>query len=146
MRINIKNLQRTVKIKTQDLKKIVAGILRIEGKTRAEVSVLLVDNATIKKLNRKYRGLNRTTDVLAFSQQEGGYWQGNPDLLGDVVISIDKTLSQSRQYKQSFKKELCLYTIHGCLHLLGYDDTSRASRKRMEKRQKEILGRLEGLL
>ncbi|MEA3560395.1 MAG: rRNA maturation RNase YbeY [Candidatus Omnitrophota bacterium] len=120
-----------------------AGILRIEGKTRAEVSVLLVDNATIKKLNRKYRGLNRTTDVLAFSQQEGGYRQGNPDLLGDVVISIDKTLSQSRQYKQPFKKELCLYIIHGCLHLSGYDDIGRQRRSQMNKRQQEILDKLE---
>lgn len=122
---------------------MVTQVLRIEGKNQAEVSILLVNNATIRRLNRKYRGLNRATDVLAFSQQEGECFQVNSDLLGDVVISVERALSQSRNYKQSFKRELCLYLVHGCLHLLGYDDTGRAARKRMEKRQKEILDRIE---
>ena len=119
--------------------------MKIEGEDQAEVSILLVDNATIKELIRRYRGLNRATDVLAFSQQEGeGVFQKiNPGLLGDVVISINKALTQSRKYKQSFKKELYLYIIHGCLHLLGYDDSGPLSRKRMEKRQKEILDKIE---
>ncbi|MEA3328180.1 MAG: rRNA maturation RNase YbeY [Candidatus Omnitrophota bacterium] len=145
MQITIRNLQSKVRVNIKDLKEIVARALKIEGKDQAEVSILLVDNATIKDLNRRYKGLNRATDVLAFSQQEGesGFLKINSNLLGDVVVSINKALTQSRKYKQSFKKELYLYIIHGCLHLLGYDDINPLSRKRMEKKQKEILRKIE---
>ncbi len=105
----------------------------------AEVSVLLVDDNTIRKLNRRYRGDDRPTDVLAFSQREGPYRGINPSLLGDIVISVERALIQSKRFNQSLEKELSLYLIHGLLHLLGYDDTDPADRAKMARRQEEIL-------
>lgn len=108
----------------------------------AEVSVLLVDDNTIRKLNRRYRGDDRPTDVLAFSQREGPYREINPNLLGDIVISVERALIQSKRFNQSLEKELSLYLIHGLLHLLGYDDTDPADRAKMARRQEEILDRV----
>jgi len=107
-----------------------------------EVSVLLVDDNTIRKLNRRYRGDDRPTDVLAFSQREGPYREINPNLLGDIVISVERALIQSKRFNQSLEKELSLYLIHGLLHLLGYDDTDPADRAKMARRQEEILKRI----
>ena len=145
MKIKIKNIQKKVKIRNiGELEKTVIQVLRSEGIKKAEISILLVDNKTIRKFNRKYRGIDATTDVLAFNQQEGKFSGLNPDLLGDVIISVEEARSQSRNYKQSFKKELHLYLIHGCLHLLGYGDTTERDRKRMQKKQEGILDKICG--
>ena len=131
MKIKIKNIQKKVKIRNiRELEKTVIQVLRSEGIKKAEISILLVDNKTIRKFNRKYRGIDRATDVLAFSQQEGKFSGLNPD--------------QSRSYKQPFKKELQLYLIHGCLHLLGYGDTTERDRKRMQKKQEGMLDEICG--
>ena len=145
MKIKIRNIQKKVKIKNiGELEKTVIQVLKSEGIKKAEISILLVDNKIIRKFNRKYRGIDRATDVLAFSQQEGRFSGLSPDLLGDIIISVDKARSQSRDYKQSFKKELQLYLIHGCLHLLGYDDTTERDRERMQKKQEGMLDEICG--
>ena len=145
MKIKIKNIQKKVKIRNiGELEKTVIQVLRSEGIKKAEISILLVDNKTIRKFNRKYRGIDRATDVLAFSQQEGKFSGLNPELLGDIIVSVDKARSQSRSYKQSFKKELELYLIHGCLHLLGYGDNTERDRKRMQKKQEGVLDKICG--
>ena len=145
MKIKIRNLQKKVRIRSiKELEKVAIQVLKSEGIKGAEVSILLVDNKTIRRFNRKYRGIDRATDVLAFSQQEGRFSGLNPDLLGDIIISVDKARTQSRNYKQSFKKELCLYLIHGCLHLLGYEDRTERDRKRMQKKQEGVFDELCG--
>lgn len=145
MKIKIKNIQKRVKIRNiGELEKTVIQVLRSEGIKKAEISILLVDNKTIRKFNRKYRGIDRATDVLAFRQQEGKFSGLNPELLGDIIVSVDKARSQSRSYKQSFKKELQLYLIHGCLHLLGYGDTTERDREQMQKKQEGILDKICG--
>ncbi|NLW16221.1 MAG: rRNA maturation RNase YbeY [Firmicutes bacterium] len=89
----------------------------------AEVSVALVDNDAMRALNRQYRGIDKPTDVLSFSQLEGEELFDVPDvlILGDIVISIEQALAQAESYGHSFKRELAFLLVHGLLHLVGYE-------------------------
>lgn len=96
-----------------------------------EVTLALVNNRTIKELNRKYLKKNAPTDVLSFPIREKG-----PDgrfYLGDIVISVQKAAAQALQEKITLKKELEALAIHGFLHLLGYEHD-----KGLEKEEEEI--------
>ncbi len=88
-----------------------------------EVSVLFVNDAAMRRLNRLYRGIDRTTDVLSFPLQINKKWL-LPDsdlLLGDIVISLPRAKRQAKEYETTFYRELGRLLIHGLLHLLGYD-------------------------
>jgi probable rRNA maturation factor len=90
----------------------------------AELSIALVDDATIRGLNRDYRDKDRTTDVLAFSMREGEVLASRidgPPLLGDVIISVPTASRQARKNKKPLREELTMLLAHGLLHLLGYD-------------------------
>jgi len=113
--------------------------LRREGNSPAEVSIVLVTDDYIKSLNRKYRGREESTDVLAFPMQEGEFSGFHPSLLGDVVVSVERAGEQAKEFKHGLEEELCLLTIHGILHLLGYNDLVPKDKKRMQVREKEIL-------
>ncbi|MGH8058742.1 MAG: rRNA maturation RNase YbeY [Candidatus Entotheonellia bacterium] len=87
----------------------------------SDLSVLVIDDARMQRLNDRYRGIDRPTDVLAFAMREGASPQLNPQLMGDVVISAETALRQARGRRRSFTEELTHLLIHGTLHLLGYD-------------------------
>lgn len=91
----------------------------------AEISVRIVDNESIRELNRTYREIDRETDVLSFPLCADGEYEENPAtklcLLGDIVISAEKAYEQSREYGHSFQREIAFLTVHSMLHLLGYD-------------------------
>ena len=103
------------------------------------MSVLLVDNEKIRELNSLYRGVDETTDVLAFSQSEG---VGVPrkDILGDVVISLDKAQEVAKRFGRVPDKEILLYLIHGVLHLVGFEHNSKS--KDIKKREKKLLEKI----
>jgi rRNA maturation RNase YbeY len=103
-----------------------------------ELSILLVNDREMRALNRRYRGMDRTTDVLAFAQQEGP--GGTPEgLLGDVVISVDTAKRQARALGWSLGAEADRLLIHGLLHLLGYDhERSSAEARRMQRRERVL--------
>ncbi len=103
----------------------------------------MVDNREIRNLNRKYRGVNRATDVLAFSQREGEFKKISPGLLGDIVISLPQAKIQARALGHSFKEEMAVLIIHGILHLLGYDDGNVNQRKRMFVKQEQLMNWLK---
>lgn len=107
--------------------------LRLDG---AELSVALVSDREIRALNRRYRGRDRPTDVLAFAQREGV--GGAPaGLLGDVVISIDTARRQAAAARAPLYREGERLLIHGLLHLLGYDhERSAAEARRMQRRER----------
>jgi len=108
----------------------------------AELSVLLVSDAVIHRLNRDWRGKDRPTDVLSFSQLEG---EGAPPggLLGDVVISVDTARRQAGARGVSLASESERLLIHGLLHLLGYDhEGSPAEARRMQRRERLLARRL----
>lgn len=108
----------------------------------AQVSLLLTDDADIRRLNRTYRGRDEPTDVLAFSQREGeaGALSG---LLGDVVISLETADRQAARLGHSLEREVGLLALHGLLHLLGWRDDTAAERARMRRRALRLLNSVE---
>ena len=110
-----------------------------------ELSVVLCDNAYIHELNKTYRNIDRPTDVLSFALNEGeeeGYDGPDTKLLGDIVISLDKTREQSEEYGHSFERELAYLTVHGMLHILGYDHMTDEDKVEMRKEEEFVLHRL----
>jgi probable rRNA maturation factor len=108
----------------------------------AELSVLLVSDREIHRLNRDWRGKDRPTDVLSFSQQEGD-GPAPVGLLGDVVISVDTARRQAGERGVSLADESERLLIHGVLHLLGYDhERSSAEARRMQRRERLLARRL----
>lgn len=109
----------------------------------AELSVHLVDDPGITTLNRDYRGLDRPTDVLAFTL-DGAEGEDRADApprqLGDVVISLDTAARQARAGRRSLRREVAWLLAHGLLHLVGYDHRTRAQKRRMDARARSLLG------
>ena len=123
-----------------------AELLELADET--EISVLLVDNATIQELNRDYREKDVPTDVLSFplEEEQGGEVEpeviGGPAtrMLGDIVISVEKAVTQAAEYGHSVERELAFLLVHGLLHLLGHDhDKDEAAKKLMRSEEKRIL-------
>lgn len=111
-----------------------------------EVSVTLVDNATIHELNRTYRQVDRPTDVLSFAldEAEEPAEVGGPEehLLGDVVISAEMAQKQAEEFGHSLERELAYLAIHSLLHLLGYDHKKAADKKVMRAEEERILEKI----
>ena len=98
---------------------------------KAELSVLLCDDDTVHTLNRDYRHKDKPTDVLAFAMREGEGGGLNPDLLGDVVISLDTARRQAIAGGRTIASEVTILLAHGLLHLLGYDHQTDDEERRM---------------
>jgi probable rRNA maturation factor len=101
--------------------------MRAAGVGTADLSILLTSDAEIRVLNRDFRGIDRPTDVLSFSQREGAL-APQAHLLGDIVISVE---TARRRGKRGLEGELLHLTIHGLLHLVGYDHATPAEARRM---------------
>ena len=113
-----------------------------EGQGDAWLSVQVVDDEAIRVLNRDFRALDRPTDVLSFPMEEGRRLPPSDGFLGDIVISLDKALAQAMEYGHSPVRELSFLTVHGVLHLLGYDHMESEDAAKMYSRQEEILEKM----
>lgn len=103
-------------------------------------NVIFVDNSKIREINKEYRNIDRETDVISFAlEDDKSFPKEEYRVLGDIYISIDKAISQSKEYGHSLKRELCFLTTHGLLHLLGYDHMTKEDEKEMFDLQEEIL-------
>ena len=135
----IKNQQEIIPVEAKKIRKAAERILaslRISG---YELSVLLLDNKGIRAVNKKYLNRNRPTNVISFSLTEGEFGNINPQVLGDVVISVEKALEQAETRGTSLEEELTFLLIHGILHLVGYDHEKKGSeREKMRKKEKEV--------
>ena len=108
--------------------------------TELEFSVIIVDNKRIHEINKEYRGIDRPTDVISFALEDNEEIEfDHYRVLGDIYISIDKVREQAKEYGHSEKRELAFLTVHGFLHLLGYDHMKPEEEKIMFARQEEIL-------
>ena len=107
----------------------------------AEISVTFVDDAAIQDINREYRGKDVPTDVISFAleEEEDVVIEGMPRMLGDIIISTERTAEQALSYGHSFERELGFLAVHSLLHLLGYDHMNEADERAMFGKQDEIL-------
>lgn len=111
----------------------------------SEVSITFVTNEAIHEINREYRDKDQPTDVISFALEEMGegevaiIGEGIPRILGDIIISTDRTREQAQEYGHTFERELGFLAVHGFLHLLGYDHMSEQDEKEMFGKQDEIL-------
>ncbi|WP_028588751.1 rRNA maturation RNase YbeY [Paenibacillus massiliensis] len=129
-----------------------------EGVTEGEVALTFVTDEQIHELNRQYRGIDRPTDVLSFAMNEELEEEPDiiyslepeaelelPDMLGDIIISVQTAKRQSEEYGHSLDRELGFLFVHGFLHLLGYDHQDEASEAEMMGKQEAVLAQV-GLL
>jgi probable rRNA maturation factor len=113
-----------------------------QGASLVEVAIVISDDESLHELNRRYRGIDAPTDVLAFANESRGPFVGAggyPRYLGDVVISFPRAQEQAVAAGHEVQAELQLLIVHGMLHLLGYDDQEELSRAEMWAAQESIL-------
>jgi len=118
-----------------------ASVYKVSGR---ELSVAFVSGVEMKKLNRLYRGLDKTTDVLAFALLNNAKGNltgqaGEGDLLGELVLDYAQIKRQAKSYGHSAREELVFVLVHGLLHLVGYDDKTEAGRLKMMKLGEEFI-------
>jgi len=136
--IEINNLTPLGGVDKKFLKRVAKTILKGENKKEAGLSVALVGPERIKKLNKKYRGKDKITDVLSFGQNKKfPLFPETKKDLGEVIICLEAVKRNAKKYNVTFKKELALVLIHGILHLLGYEHEGRGKEaEEMKKKQK----------
>jgi probable rRNA maturation factor len=108
----------------------------------AELSIVLADDALLRRLNRKWRGLDKPTNVLAFPALAGTAGPGAPRLLGDVVLGFETVAREARRQEKALADHLAHLVVHGVLHLLGFDHARAAAARRMEAVETVVLSRL----
>lgn len=112
--------------------------------SKLEVSILITDSQEIRYLNKKFRGIDKSTDVLSFpfldfNSSDKNIFRQKKVLLGDIVVNIDKVFSQAKEYGHSIERELGFLCVHGVLHLYGYDHINSKERQIMFNKQEKIL-------
>jgi len=129
---------------------------KVEGVTDGEVALTFVNDEQIHELNRDYRGIDRPTDVLSFAMKETldeeleiiyepteeNTLNDVPDVLGDIIISVQTAQAQSEEYGHSIEREIGFLFVHGFLHLLGYDHQDEASEAEMMGKQEAVLAQV----
>jgi probable rRNA maturation factor len=135
---------------TEEAQHLVESILQFAARKEniekdTELSVTFVDNDRIREINKEYRHKDSATDVISFALEEMGEDEVEivgaemPRMLGDIIISIERTKEQAEEYGHSFDRELGFLALHGFLHLLGFDHMNEEDEKVMFTKQKEIL-------
>ncbi len=110
-------------------RKYASRVLGELGSRKRSINILFLDDNGIRRLNRKFKNRRAATDVLAFET-------------GDIAISVDTAGKNAKRFGTGISDELKLYIIHGILHLSGYDDTLSGDRKKMRKKEKELLDKI----
>lgn len=124
------------------LRRLAAEVLsQEEAKGETELSLIITDDEAIRELNRRFRGVDAPTDVLAFGTETEEHFVSAPErppYLGDVVISYQRALAQAEELGHAVAEELKLLVIHGILHLLGYDHQEEDAARKMREREERI--------
>lgn len=113
--------------------------LKREKLDNVEFNIIFVDSKTIHEINKTYRNIDRVTDVISFALEDNKTIELDHRLLGDIYICIERAEEQAKEYGHSFLRELSFLTIHGLLHLLGYDHMEKEDEEIMFKKQEDIL-------
>jgi probable rRNA maturation factor len=120
-------------------------ILNALGYPGSELSVVIVGDRTIRRLNREYLGRDKPTNVISFPMHEGEFAELNPEILGDVVISAATCAREAEAGGVFFRSRLTFLLLHGILHLTGFDHerSGEAEARRMEEKERELFALLE---
>lgn len=122
------------------LDKIINKTLEMDGVDSSIFSIVFIDDEKMHELNKTYRGIDRTTDVLSFAFEDNNKLCYNIRQLGEIFVSIPRMQQQAKEYGHSESRELSFLVVHGLLHLLGYDHTKG------EKEEKEMFSKQELVL
>ena len=114
------------------------------------ITITLTNAENIKEINKQYRNIDKTTDVLSFPMFEKDELENkiknrlfeHEDVLGDIIISIPKVEEQAKEYGHSFERELSYMLVHGFYHLMGYDHIKEEDKKEMRPKEEKILNQL----
>ncbi len=143
MAIVVQNRQRTVRLKTPQVKRQLLRVMTYLGCQDQELSVVFANDDLLHELNRSYRDKDRPTNVLAFPQEPVDITGPSAGLLGDVVVSLPTADREAQLLEQPLEARVVYLLIHGLLHLLGYDhEQSDAAQERMETMEQELLAYL----
>ena len=121
------------------IKRVVGSTLRAQGTSKGALSVLLTDNRTIQRINKKHLSHDCATDVISFWVDKKALTGPEKRYLGDIVVSVQMARQKAKELGIPFKEELARYLVHGVLHLLGYKDKTKKDYLKMHERQEQIL-------
>ena len=147
LKVNFQNRQRKTKLPNNVQSLVVSAIdasLKTEKFTDdCEINVTFVSDKKIKEINREFRNINNSTDVLSFPLGEDGVYDTNPEtnnkMLGDIVISVEHAIAQGELYGHGLRREIAYLTVHSMLHLLGYDHVDEGIEKAKMREKEEII-------
>lgn len=151
VKVIITNAQKNVKIPAgirMLIRRCCTAVLALEKFSgSAEISVRFVNDEEIQALNKQYRNIDKSTDVLSFPLGENGVYDINNDtgakMLGDIVISMEHAVEQAKRYDHSLRREVGFLTVHSMLHLLGYDhEAGGIDSVRMREKEETVLTQL----
>jgi probable rRNA maturation factor len=135
IRVSIASPQELIELPHARLREIGRVVLEGEGIREAKISLAFVDNQTIHGLNKRFLDHDKPTDVITFPQSG----PGAKKLEGEIVVGVEVALEQGKERGHAVVEELCLYVIHGLLHLAGYDDIKPKDAAAMRKKEREYL-------
>jgi len=139
VRVIIRNQQKTIPVNKREVKEIVNRTLKVLGasaidaSSKGEITVVYVDNKAIQELNWRFLREDCPTDVLCFDLSSAEH------LIVDIIISTEKACENAKVFGSSTRREMCLYLIHGILHLCGYNDHTENDRIRMQRKALQIM-------
>lgn len=150
LRVIISNKQKDVEIPTgvrMLVRRCCHAVLELENfEGYAEISVTFVNNEQIRELNNHYRNKDTATDVLSFPMGENGKYdtdlETGAQILGDVVISMEKVVEQAERFGHSLQREIGYLTAHSVLHLLGYDHMTNLEKVHMREKEELVMNQL----
>jgi probable rRNA maturation factor len=134
MRIELNNEQDRHPVDEVRLRSAVRRVLEDESVGKAVISLAVVDDSAMRRLNREYLGHDEPTDVLSFVLE-----QGPGELEGEIIVSAETAAATAQRFGWSAADEMLLYVVHGALHLVGYDDTDPEARAEMRAKEQVYL-------
>ena len=153
MAVALSNRQRKMRGPWKELKGRAERLLGLLSEEESELSLVLVSGSRMRELNGQFRGKDKTTDVLSFPLGEEGMPPGAPRCLGDVILNVERCQEQAEERSRELAdpnygllEELTFLTVHGVLHLLGYDHEQESEALEMEAKERELFAHFSSLL
>ncbi len=144
MSISIQNKQKSQKIDIGRIRRSLKRLLKYVDCKDCEISLLLVDDKQIRDINQRYLNRDRSTNVISFAMTEGAFRDIHPEILGDIILSVETAARDALATRLDFMDEVEFLIIHGLLHLLGFnhENGDESEARRMKNRERELFFQL----